>query len=343
MKNTDIEIITSIKTLLSASKMKLVIVPHENPDGDAIGSALGLGQVLADFGHEVKVLSSNDYPVFLKWFSADVPVIIYDKDKKKAKSWLKQADAMICVDFNEASRAGKLEKKILEFDKKKVLIDHHPYPTQFCDFMVSETSYSSTCELVFDVLTETGFSPYFSQKAAEALYTGILTDTGGFSHNISKNTFKVVSELLNHDIETDKIQSAVFHNFSADRMKLLGFCLNEKMQVFPEYRAAVISITKEELERFNFQPGDTEGFVNYPLSIKNIVFSALFIEKDEYVKASFRSKGNFPANEFSSSHFNGGGHLNAAGGESELDFEKTLLKFTQLLPEYKHQLLETTI
>ncbi len=343
MKNTDIEILTSIKTLLTEAKLKLVIIPHENPDGDAIGSALGLGQVLKDFGHEVKVISSTDYPDFLKWFASDVPVLVYDKKKKEAKKWLSEADAMICVDFNEAKRAGKLEKKISNFTNKKVLIDHHPYPTQFCDFMVSETSYSSTCELVFDVLSETGFGSYFSQKAAEALYTGILTDTGGFSHNISKNTFKVVSELLNHDIETDKIQSAVFHNFSADRMKLLGFCLNEKMQVFPEYRAAVISITKEELERFNFQPGDTEGFVNYPLSIKNIVFSALFIEKEGFVKASFRSKGNFPANAFSSSHFNGGGHLNAAGGESELSFEETLLKFTQLLPEYAHQLLETTI
>nr|WP_319570594.1 bifunctional oligoribonuclease/PAP phosphatase NrnA [uncultured Draconibacterium sp.] len=343
MKNTNIEIITSIKALLATSKKKLVIIPHENPDGDAIGSALGLGQVLADFGHEVKVLSANNYPVFLKWFSSDVPVIIYNKDKKNAKSWLKQADAMICVDFNEASRAGKLEKKILEFEHKKVLIDHHPYPTQFCDFMVSETSYSSTAELVFDVLEATGLNANLSEKAAEALYTGILTDTGGFSHNISKNTFKVVSGLLKYEINTDKIQSSVFHNYSADRMKLLGYCLNEKMQVFPEYRAAVISISKEELKQFNFQPGDTEGFVNYPLSIKNIVFSALFIEKDDYVKASFRSKGNFPANVFSSSHFNGGGHLNAAGGESELNFEETLLKFTQLLPEYQHQLLKTTI
>ncbi|HYQ58123.1 MAG TPA: DHHA1 domain-containing protein, partial [Draconibacterium sp.] len=218
-----------------------------------------------------------------------------------------------------------------------------PYPTEFCDYMVSETSYSSTAELIFDVLEATGLNKNLSQKAAEALYTGILTDTGGFSHNISKNTFKVVSELLKYEINTDKIQSSVFHNYSADRMKLLGYCLNERMQVFPEYRAAMISIRKEDLERFNFQPGDTEGFVNYPLSIKDIVFSVLFIEKEGYVKASFRSKGNFPANAFSSAHFNGGGHLNAAGGESELSFEEALLKFTQLLPEYKHQLLDSTI
>ncbi|WP_347841098.1 bifunctional oligoribonuclease/PAP phosphatase NrnA [uncultured Draconibacterium sp.] len=343
MKNTEIEIITSISALLKAKALKIAIVPHENPDGDAIGSALGLGQVLKTYGHEVKVLSPNSYPDFLKWFSAEVPVLMYNEDKKTAKNWLKVADVMICVDFNDASRAGILEKKILEFPYKKVMIDHHPYPKEFCDFRISETSYSSTAELVYDVLCKAGFQSYFSQSAAEALYTGILTDTGGFSHNISKNTFRVAAELLNYDIETDKIQSAVFHNFSADRMKLLGFCLNEKMQVFPEYRAAVISISKKELEHFNFQPGDTEGFVNYPLSIKNIVFSALFIEKDGFVKASFRSKGDFPANAFSAENFNGGGHLNAAGGESELSFEDTLTKFAQLLPQYAHQLLNTTI
>ena len=144
-------------------------------------------------------------------------------------------------------------------------------------------------------------------------------------------------------IDTEKIQSGVYHNFSTNRMKLLGYCLSEKMQVFPEYRAAVITISKEELEEFDFKPGDTEGFVNYPLSIKNIVFSVLFIEKEELVKASFRSRGNFPTNQFAKEYFNGGGHLNASGGESELTLKETLDKFTQLLPGFEHQLLETKI
>jgi bifunctional oligoribonuclease and PAP phosphatase NrnA len=285
----------------------------------------------------------NDYPEFLKWFSSDVPVIVYERNKKAAKSALFDSDILICVDFNEEKRAGHLEKMIHKFDKTKILIDHHPNPTGFCNYTVSETQYSSTAELVFEVLATAGMNSYLDSKAAEALYTGILTDTGGFSHNTSKNMFRVVSELLEYGINTDKIQSSVFHNFSADRMKLLGYCLNEKMVVFPEYRAAYISLTKSELEQFNFTPGDTEGFVNYPLSVNNIVFSALFIEKDEYVKASFRSKGNFPANAFSRDNFNGGGHLNAAGGESELNFEETIQKFTQLLPHYKHQLLDTEL
>ena len=342
LENTELQIFKDIEKTLSSAK-KICIVPHENPDGDAIGSALGLGQVLKNAGKEVAVVPVNDYPGFLKWFAADVPVYIYEREKKKAKQFLFDADVLICVDFNEEKRAGHLEKLIHGFEKTKVLIDHHPHPKAFCNYTVSETQYSSTAELVVDVLAQINMTSNLDSKAAEALYTGILTDTGGFSHNTSKNTFRVVSELLEHGIDTDKIQSAVFHNFSADRLKLLGYCLHEKMVVFPEYRAAFISITKEELERFNFKPGDTEGFVNYPLSINNIVFSALFIEKDEYVKASFRSKGNFPANEFSRDNFNGGGHLNAAGGESELGFMETIQKFTQLLPTYSHQLLKTVI
>lgn len=344
LKNTDIEIITSVKEVLTGAKKKITIIPHENPDGDAIGSALGLGEVLQNFGHTVQVLSVNDYPGFLKWFSSGIEVVIFESEKKRAKKLLFDSDVLICVDFNEEKRAGYLESMIHSFAKTKILIDHHPYPDYFCDYTISETQYSSTAELVYDVVGLIGLSDLIDRKAAEALYTGILTDTGSFSHNTSNpNTFKVVSELVKMGIDTGKIQSEVYHNFSAQRMKLLGYCLNEKMRVFPEYRAAVISISKKELKRFNFKPGDTEGFVNYPLSINNIVFSALFIEKDGFVKASFRSKGDFPVNEFSGKHFGGGGHLNAAGGESELGLDETILKFTQLLPEYKHQLLETTI
>jgi len=342
LKNTEIEIIDGIRKLLADHK-KISIIPHENPDGDAMGSALGLGQILKNRGHEVQVMPVNEYPTFLKWFSSDVPVVIYEKDKKAVKEFLFSSDVLICMDFNEEKRAGHLEKMIHKYEGQKILVDHHPYPSAFCQYTVSETQYSSTAELSYDLVRELGFLDSINAQAAEALYTGILTDTGGFSHNTSQNTFKVVSELLTFGIQTDRIQSEVFHNFSANRMKLLGYCLNEKMQVFPEFRAAVISITKEELDRFGFIPGDTEGFVNYPLSINNIVFSALFIEKDGYVKASFRSKGDFPANAFSSQHFNGGGHLNAAGGESDLNFVDTLEKFTQLLPEYKHLLLKTQI
>lgn len=344
LKNTEIEIITSVKSILTKDKLSLVIVPHENPDGDAIGSAIGFAEILTNFGHSVNIVTPNDYPDFLKWFDSKVNIINYDDNKKAGNAAIKNADVLIAVDFNDASRAGKLEKKLLEFSKPKILIDHHPYPKNFSDYMISEPQYSSTAELIFDIVTKIGLSENINRNAAEALYTGILTDTGAFNHNTSRpNTFKVVSELMKFGIDTEKIQSGVYHNFSANRMKLLGYCLNEKMVVYPEYRAAVITISKDELDRFDFKPGDTEGFVNYPLSIKNIVFSAIFIEKKKLVKASFRSKGNFPANQFAKEHFNGGGHLNASGGESKLPLKETFEKFTQLLPEFKHQLLETII
>ena len=344
MKNTGNEIFNKVGKILAKAGKKIVIVPHENPDGDAIGASVGFAEILKNSGHDILIISPNDYPDFLKWFSSEVEIAVFEKEKKKAKEYIKNADILICLDFNDAKRAAGLEKKILEYSKPKLLIDHHPHPVYFCDYTISEPAYSSTAELVFDVVKKIGFEKYINNSAAEALYTGILTDTGSFSHNTSRpNMFKVVSELMKFGINTDKIQSNIYHNFSADRIKLLGYCLNEKMEVFPEMRSAVISITKNELKEFNFKPGDTEGFVNYPLSINNIVFSALFIEKEGYVKASFRSKGKFPANEFSSSHFNGGGHLNAAGGESKIDFDKTIELFKQLLPQYKHLLLETKI
>jgi phosphoesterase RecJ-like protein len=344
LKNTDKQVITSVKEILTSRIKNIIIVPHENPDGDAIGSAIGLAEILINFGHKVTVISPNDYPDFLKWFSSDVEILIYRDKKKISKQVVENADVLICVDFNEPKRAENLEKKIVGFNKTKILIDHHPNPSEFCDYTISEIHYSSTAELIFDVVKAIGMKKNLTGNAAEALYTGILTDTGSFSHNTSNpNTFRVVSELMKYKIDIGKIQSNIYHNFSTDRMKLLGYCLNNKMTVFPDLRAAFISITKKELEEFNFKPGDTEGFVNYPLSIHNIVFSAFFIEKEGLVKASFRSKGSFPSNLFSRNHFNGGGHLNAAGGESYQNLEETIEKFTQLLPDYKHQLLETII
>lgn len=344
MKNTDLQIIASLKQLLTDAKLNIAIVPHEHPDGDAIGSAIGLAEVFAGYGHKAQIISPTDYPDFLKWFSAKTEIVVSSRNKKLAQEILDQSDILFCVDFNEASRVGKMEKMVLEYHKTKILIDHHPFPTNFCDFTISETHYSSTAELIFDVVTKIGMKKYITPSAAEALYTGILTDTGSFNHNTSDpNTFKVVSELMKFGIDTQKIQSGVYHNFSASRMKFLGYCLSQKMVVFPELRTAMITITKKEQEEFNFKTGDTEGFVNFPLSIVDIVFSAIFIEKDDIIKASFRSKGNFPTNHFSREHFNGGGHLNASGGETNLTLDETIEKFTQLLPEYKRQLLETII
>jgi len=333
-----------LRSLIERDKTRIVIVTHENPDGDAIGSSVGLAEVLSNAGHDVKIIVPNDYPAFLQWISTKIDIIIYEKKKRPAARIIKESDLLFCLDFNESGRTGKLEKHISSITKPIVVIDHHPNPADFADLLISETSYSSTAELVFDVLKETGFDKYINKEAAEALFTGIMTDTGSFSHGLSgSNPFLVASELMKWGIDAEKIHSSVYHNFSVNRMKLMGYCVHKKMEVFPELRSAVICISRRELDDFQFQPGDTEGFVNIPLSINNIVFSALFIEKKDIVKASFRSKGDFPVNKFASEHFNGGGHINAAGGESDLTLNETADKFKQLLFAYRSLLLKTKI
>lgn len=344
LKNTGSGTMEKIRELFAGNRKKVVIVPHESPDGDAIGSSVGLSIVLTEAGHSVNIVSPNDFPLFLKWLVPSVPVMVYEFEKQQCKEVFSNAEILVCLDFNEPKRSGKLEKALKNFDGIKILVDHHPYPTDFCTYTVSEPHYSSTSELIYDVIDLCGLGHHVTPKAAEAFYTGILTDTGSFSHNISNpNMFRTVARLIEIGVNTGKVQSAVYHNFTADRMSLLGYCLNRKMEVLPQYRTAIISITKEEQEQFNFMIGDSEGFVNYPLSIKDIVFSVLFTEKEGLVKVSFRSKGNFPVNKFATTHFGGGGHLNAAGGESHLSLDETISKFRQLIADYKHQLMETEI
>lgn len=343
LKNTDNEIIIALRNLFTGAKKKFVVITHENPDGDAIGSSIGIGEVLNNYGHQVTIVVPNAYPDFLKWFSSEIEIVVYERKRSLAVSYLSDADVMVCVDFNEPKRVSRLKNKLLEFSRTKVLIDHHPNPVSFCDYMVSEPSYSSTAELVYDVIRKADMEGYLNHDAAEALFTGIMTDTGSFSHNIANsNTFRVVAKLMECGIDTEKIHASVYHTFSEHRMKLLGHSLN-KMKVFPEHRSAIIWLSQDELKEYKFQPGDIEGFVNYPLSINNIVFSALFMEKKGYVKASFRSKGSFPVNEFANKHFSGGGHRNAAGGEVKLSLEESVERFTELLKDYNHLLTQTTI
>lgn len=325
--------------LLSAQDGPIVVVPHSNPDGDAIGSAYGWAIILKNAGKEVKVVTPNDYPAFLNWMTGEVDILNYLKNKKTAEAYIRKCSMMFCLDFNDISRVDEMEALVASFPGKKVLIDHHPYPTSFCDLTVSEPSYSASAELVYDLAVALDLEKFIDRKAAEALYTGIMTDTGSFSYSTSRpSLYRVLSALMAFGIDSEDIHSRVYDNFSADRFRLMGYCLQQKMVVLPEYRTAYIAITRDELKMFNFVAGDTEGFVNIPLSINNIVFSALFIEKENYVKASFRSKGSFPSNKFSSAHFNGGGHLNAAGGEAKMNLEQIVEAFTQLLPEYLHLL-----
>jgi bifunctional oligoribonuclease and PAP phosphatase NrnA len=344
LKNTDSEVIARLSGLLKDNTAPVVVVPHSNPDGDAIGSAYGLAVVLKNYGHSVKVISPNDFPGFLNWLNGEIDILNFQKQKKQANQYIQECGVLFCVDFNDIRRTGDMKKVIESFSGTTVMIDHHPDPVNFCDFCISEPEYSSTAELVYDFVAAAGLEQYIDHQSAEALFTGIMTDTGSFSHNTSRpNLYRVLSSLMVYGINTEEIHNRIYHNFSADRIRLMGYCLHEKMVVLPEYRTGYISITRDELKKYNFVPGDTEGFVNIPLTINNIVFSALFIEKEGNVKVSFRSKGDFPANAFAAAHFGGGGHLNAAGGEIKLTLTEALENFRQLLPDYLHLLSSNNV
>ncbi|MCF8370284.1 MAG: bifunctional oligoribonuclease/PAP phosphatase NrnA [Bacteroidales bacterium] len=321
---------------------QIVVIPHHNPDGDAIGSALGVFNLLTKYGKQAHIISPNDFPEFLDWLPGRQEVIIASRNRALAQTLISNADLLIMTDFNCPTRIKGIKTWVLKSNAKKILIDHHPEPKDFADLVFSDTSVSSTAELLYEFFVGTGLESYVNHDVAACLYTGIMTDTGSFSYNSSNpRTFEVVGALLKQGINKDKIHSMVFNNFSACRMQLLGYCLHKKFVVLPEFNTGYISITLDELKLFDFQPGDTEGFVNYPLSVKGIIFSAIFIEKKDQVKVSFRSKGNFAANLFSEKHFSGGGHRNAAGGECDLDMEGCLKRFTELLPQYQKELEES--
>ena len=336
--NTDFE--TARKWIDDAQQ--IVVIPHHNPDGDAIGSALGLYNLLKKYGKETTMISPNDFPEFLYWLPGKDAVVVASDFPEKAKGQIEQADLIIMTDFNDLSRIKNIAPWVQDAKARKILIDHHPEPKQFSDLVFSDTRVSATAELLYHFIVNVGLEGFVDKCIAECLFTGIMTDTGSFSYNSSNpETYIVMGALLKYGIDKDRIHSQVFNNFSHQRMQLLGYCLNEKFVVVPEYRTGFISITQEELDRFQFQPGDTEGFVNYPLSVKGVIFSALFIEKEEHIKLSFRSKGLFAANQFSERHFHGGGHRNAAGGECKLDMDSCLKRFVELLPEYEQELLSS--
>ena len=342
MKAFDIEIINAFKDQLNNLQGKVVVVPHVNPDGDAVGSALGFARALRNAGLSVDVVSVNEYPEFYFWMEGHQDVTFFNKNKKKAKRIFEEAALLVCLDFNHLSRTGDMKSLVENFKGSSILIDHHPHPQDFTDLLISHPEYSSTAELVFHVLRAIDFERYLDKPAAEALFCGIMTDTGSFDYNVSDpQTFQTVGELLKYEVDPESIHAQVFDNYSVDRMRLLGHCLSECMEVYPEYHAAMIYLTKETQKKYHFVPGDSEGFVNYPLSIKGIHFSTLFTEKEDMVKASFRSKGDFAVNEFAAKNFNGGGHCNAAGGEVSASLTETLDKYRALLPDYQGKLVET--
>ncbi len=331
---------TSVKTLrqIIAKSRKAGIVTHYDADGDAIGSSLALYHYLkAKEIPEIRVFTPNPYPAFLHWLPGHEAVFLYEDDKDLAGRYLSACDLLVFVDFNTLPR---LKKMMTVFDNHpafKVLIDHHPDPDIKANLIFSDTRPSSTSEIIYYLISNLGDENLIDKPTAENLFTGIMTDTGCFSFNSSQPaTWHAVGRMLLCGIDKDRIFSQVYENYSDSRMRLMGYCLNEKLKIIPEYHTAYISLTLQELEQFNFVPGDSEGFVNLPFSIAGIQFTAFFIEKNDHIKISLRSKGKIPVNLIAREHFKGGGHQNAAGGESELPMTATLEKFISLLPQYEN-------
>jgi len=320
--------ISSIKELLASPK-KIIITTHNLPDGDAMGSSLGLYNYLVQKHHNVTVLTPSNYPAFLYWLPGNDKVLSYHSKQKYIEEKFNEADLMFCLDYNTPERTKGLENYVKEFNGIKILIDHHPDLNDFCDYTLSVISASSTAELIFEFITSLGDKDLINKDVAECIYTGILTDTGSFSYgSTSANAHFIAGELIKAGADNLKIQGHIFQNNSENKIRLLGFAISEKLRVVKNLNTAYIILSLKDLEQFRFQQGDTEGLVNYALSIEKIRLAVLMMEGKKKIKFSFRSSGSCPANLIAKEHFNGGGHRNAAGGEyfgSLLDAEKTFL------------------
>ena len=334
------KIILEITAELSKAR-NIVIIPHKGPDGDAIGSTLGLWHFLKEKGHNTHVISPNDYPQFLKWLPGSEEVLIYESQREKSENLIAEADIIFTLDFNDLSRTGGQMEEVLKTSEAVfIMIDHHQEPAEYADYTYSDASMSSTCEMVYHFIEKLHGLHNISPDIATCLYAGIMTDTGSFRFSSTSSlTHRVVADLIDKGADNARIHNNIFDTNSESRMQLLGVAL-KNLKVNQLFRTAYITLSQEELDSHNFRKGDTEGFVNYGLSLEGIIFAVIFIEHkaDGIVKISFRSKGDFSVNDFARQHFEGGGHINAAGGKSELSLNDTVVKFNRLLPEYKEEL-----
>ena len=321
---------------------EVVIAVHYNPDGDAIGASLALLLFLQAKAHKASILSPNELPDFLDWLPQVDTIFIATQQFELCKEKIEAAELIFCLDFNSFDRVGILQKPFEEATSLKILIDHHINPAPSFDIAYSETDKtSSTSELMYYFLAHhLNEKEHITRPMAECLYVGIITDTGSLSYSCNnQSTYHVLGELFRLGIDGDTIHHLVYDNFSESRIKLLGFCLLERLITLPDYASSYIYLTKADLARFNYKQGDTEGIVNYGFSIKGIRFTALFTERDDRIRISFRSKGDFDVNHFARQHFKGGGHKNASGANSYQTMEDTITYFISLLQKYKTELM----
>lgn len=333
--------LSELKTLL-ATPQKIVITTHHKPDGDAMGSSLGLYAYLIQKGHHVKVITPTDYPYFLHWLPNNSDVIIYTDAKEQAEQLVAEASLVFCLDFNTLSRINELGEVIRTASAYKVMIDHHLDPEDFDDYRHWNINACAAAQLVYDfIVNELEDGVLMNKDIATCLYTGIMTDSGSFRFaSATAEVYRIGADLIEAGAEHWRIHQLVYDNATENRLRFLGNCLTNKLEIIRESNTAIITVTAEELKRFSIVTGDTEGIVNYALSINGIKLAAFIIERTDKVKLSLRSTGDFPANEICKKYFNGGGHRNAAGGYSDRTLEETVSYFKSILPEYKTQLLQ---
>ncbi len=322
---------------------KIIITTHQKPDGDAMGSSLGLYHFLVQLGHSVTVVSPTNWATFLNWMPGCDKVIDFDFSRTKALEAINETEVLFCLDFNVLHRTKNMESILEELNCVKILIDHHEQPqTEAFDFGISDPKKSSTSEMVYDFIEGSGHDDKINTDVAQCLYAGVITDTGSFRFPAAKGSVhRMVARLKDTGFNHTQVHENIYDNFLENRLRFTGNALLNRMEVFYEYNTAVMAIPKNDLLRFRMKTGDTEGLVNYLLTIQGIKLAALVIDRDEERKWSFRSKGSFDANTFARTHFEGGGHFNASGGRSSDTLENTLKKFKQVIKEYEVQLQQT--
>jgi phosphoesterase RecJ-like protein len=334
--------LTQVKDLLARPE-RVVIVTHRSPDGDAIGSSLGLYNILLRKGHTVTVIVPNDFPPFLKWMPGAEKIVVFEKDTEAAKKLVAGAELIFCLDFNNLSRIDKLGDEVRQARAVKFLIDHHPMPEDFADFKFHFPAACSTAQLIYEFIAMTGDEDLVDADSGICLYTGIMTDTASFRFpSVSPETHQIAAKLIQKGVQHYRAHEQVYDSNTYERLQLLGYALGEKLKVVSGYHTAYLTLTRAELDRFGHRPGDTEGLVNYGLSISGTRLSAFFMEREGTIKVSLRSKGSVDVNALARKHFNGGGHKNAAGGEfRDGGMEQAIQKLIAVLPEYKNELTAT--
>ena len=321
---------------------RFVVLAHKNPDGDAVGSTLAMCHFLLSMGKEAVVVLPNVFPAFLSWVPGADAVLFYDKEKERCDTAIAEADVLFCLDFNVLSRTGDVCGSLLSSSAQKVLVDHHPQPSDEFDVLVSHPEACSTCELVFRVITALGGVEALNFEMAQCIYTGMMTDTGAFAYaSTRKDVYLIIAELLDKGIDKDWIYRKVFYTSSVTRMRLWGYAMYDKLKVYNKYNAALITLSHSELMRFYASKGDTEGLVNQPLQVKGVRFSCFLREASPgKINVSLRSVDDFPCNSVAAEFFNGGGHKNASGGEVYGTMEMAVERFKQALQRYKRELTE---